>query len=171
MSDRLSDLPVGTVHDHGCRCWPHVSKSDFDAVALAEYRDGKRAVAEAVAAERARIRAAVEGLAEEEGDGYDSGDPADASTEGWNNALLRVLAIIDGRVMTLRDALAAALHTAGVNDDHSPYTPESVAALVLSDPAFREALVEAVAEAASDVWWTHPDVFDPEFARASWSGC
>lgn len=54
--------------------------------------------------------------------------------------------------MTLRDALAAALSTAGVNDDHSPYTAESVADAILSDPAFREALVKAVAEATADVW-------------------
>ena len=53
--DRWSDVPLGTVHDHGCRCWPHVSLSHYEAAALAEYRQGKADIA----AERARISETV----------------------------------------------------------------------------------------------------------------
>ena len=47
--------------------------------------------AEAIGAERERIRAAVEAL------GQDPVDPADASSAGWNAALAAVLAIVDPR--------------------------------------------------------------------------
>jgi len=63
----MNGLPPFTVHDPGCNCWPHVNASDLDeaaiAGAVAEYREGKRAVDRAIAAERTRIAEAVRGLA------------------------------------------------------------------------------------------------------------
>ena len=84
----MNGIPPFAIHDPGCNCWPHVNASDLDeatiAGAVTEYREGKRAIDRAVAAERVRIAAAVEGL--------DDGDPY-ASYEDCRAAVLAIVEI------------------------------------------------------------------------------
>ena len=46
LAPTFANTGVLTRHGPGCQCWPHVSERDatdaIEAVALAEYRDGKR---------------------------------------------------------------------------------------------------------------------------------
>lgn len=109
----FANTGVLTRHDLGCRCWPHVSEQDaLDAIAavgLNEYRDGKRAVAAALADAGDRLavalstrnhrlmRAAPDGVACAYGQ-YDDSDHGVEAAELWRDHLIGVArrALTDG---------------------------------------------------------------------------